>query len=170
MDGLGVTAQVLAPFLGAACLFNISRVSVAQRPQLKPDALRLPFSLRLRLVSSLSRICSIEAAMPAIEPGSKYSRTPPETSGKHDRFETIVGTPQAMASTIGKQNPSYIDGMTTRLAPLISIARSDSSRAPVRRTRPGRPSPLWAADTMSSYSHPRGPAKTKSNFRLRFLP
>src|SRR5260370_25444869 len=108
------------------CLLSTSRVSSAQRLQLKQAALSLPRCARPFLVSPLSRTCSMHAAISLTDVGSKYFSTPPDTSGKHEALATIAGTAQAMASTMGKQKPSYNDGITTRLAPLISIARSES--------------------------------------------
>src|SRR5215471_10089442 len=80
----------------------------------------------------------------------------------------MVGVPHAMDSTIGRQKPSYSDGITARVAPFTSVARSESLSARVKTTLAREPSQLAASARMSSYSQPSGPASTRSKSRLRF--
>jgi hypothetical protein len=48
----------------------------------------------------------MHVAMSSMESGSKYARALPEISGRQEVREATVGTPLAMASTIGKEKPS----------------------------------------------------------------
>src|SRR5580765_6931898 len=87
----------------------------AQRSQVNSRARSIPFWRKRRLKSESRSTACMHAAMPSTDKGSKYARASPEISGRHEVFETIVGTPQAMASTIGNEKPSYNEGTTARL-------------------------------------------------------
>src|ERR1700719_802522 len=78
----------------------------AQRSQLNSAARAKPLCVRRSLTSYFAIARRMISAISSTERGSKYSNTPPETSGMQELFDATVGTPQAIASTIGKQNPS----------------------------------------------------------------
>src|SRR4051794_14960629 len=97
--------------------------------------------------------------MSSIEVASKYRNSLPETSCKHELFDVTVTVPQAIASTMGRQKPSYREGITQRDALLTRTDRSSSGTAPVKITLP-RPFMLDPARTIGSYCHPKMPEST----------
>ena len=75
-----------------------------------------------RDLSSIMR--SMAAARPSVSNGSIKSAASPATSGRELVLLQMTGVPQAIASRIGKPNPSYSEGKTKAAAPDKSAALS----------------------------------------------
>src|SRR5206468_7776730 len=108
--------------LSATVSLKARNVSSAQRSQLKSAARIRPLRRRRSLRSESSNARRMVSPISSMERGSKYSKTPPEISGMQEPFEATVGTPHAIASTMGRQKPSYKEGMTHSDAFLTRIA------------------------------------------------
>src|SRR6185437_2257730 len=139
-----------------------SRVSRPHRSQLKSAARLSPRLLILLRSSSSNKTASIFTAISSMESGSKYSSALPEISGKQEFSETMAGTPHAIDSTMGRQKPSYSDGITTSAAPLSSNARSCLLSVPGKMTCPRVLCDSSASATTCWCSQSSGPANTRS--------
>src|SRR5262249_21351192 len=104
-----------SPLSGIYCratAANTSKVCSAHRRHANCAARSRPFADSSRRSSEFSSTASMQMDISSSEDGSKYLNTPPEISGKHEPLAAMVGTPQAMDSIMGRQNPSYNEGNT----------------------------------------------------------
>src|SRR5437762_14116406 len=101
-----LTYQTPLRLLSSAVFAKICIVSRAQRSQLNSAARANPLYRRRSRNERSSSARWIVDDISSTELGSKYSRALPEISGRQELFETTVGTPHAIASTIGRQKPS----------------------------------------------------------------
>src|SRR5215831_7061763 len=102
----------------------------AQPSHVKRAARSRPLLLRsARNVGDVKIRPSADASSPGL-PGSTSKAASPTTSGSDDTFDTIVGTPAAMACTGGKPKPSYSDGNANAVAPAVRPGSRDSGTYP----------------------------------------